>query len=173
MRAHSHVVVSLLAQMPSALMSYLCLGICALFQFSFLVKASHLVNTTVQSTKYCKNREHAEGKWVFHGEPANKTFVCCGWDTSDWKDKEIQNFCRAEVQNQYEHKGNDTASHLNLVHSGGHACICDEFGNTRLVKSARERWTWVPNTCKLRNWNARLFCDLLADRTVSEIAFLL
>lgn len=117
------------------------------------------------SENFCGLGQHREGQWVYQNQTMKKPFVCCSWDANDWRDPALTDYCTAPF-NHEDHVGNDDVSHLNLIHAGGHACICDEILNTRLNSTRREKWIWKPNDCKLRDWDATKFCSALGTRKV-------
>lgn len=119
----------------------------------------------VTADSFCGLGQHREGRWVYQNQTMKKPFVCCGWDLDDWKDPALTNYCSAPF-NREDHVGNDNISHLNLIHAGGHACMCDEILGTRLNSARREKWTWEPRDCKLRDWDATMFCSALGTRKV-------
>lgn len=125
-----------------------------------------MIETRSLSHTYCSLTQHAEGKWVFREDVGKKTFVCCGWDSHDYKDSEIKDICYPHDVYRSEFSGNDDTSNPNIMHAGGHACICDQMGHTRLTKSRREQWTWEPTNCKLRDWSAAKFCSILGNKKV-------
>ena len=46
-----------------------------------------------------------------------------------------------------------------LVHTGGYACSCQRFG-------FEDVYTWVPNECRLLEWDAKEFCRVLGNRSL-------
>ena len=116
--------------------------------------------------KFCSVGQHREGHWKFQEDIVKKSFVCCGYDSKDFMDSEIAEFCNGTSHHGSNYFGSDSTTHLDIMHVGGHGCICDEFGKTRLKPAMREKWTWNPTECKLREWNATLFCSILGDRQV-------
>lgn len=119
------------------------------------------------SENFCGVGQHREGQWVYQNQTMKKPFVCCSWDNDDCEVPELQNYCAAAF-NHLDHVGNDNATHLNLIHSGGHACICDGSLNTRFNSTRREKWIWKPDNCKLRDWDATKFCSVLGTRKVMK-----
>jgi hypothetical protein len=101
----------------------------------------------------CTGNRHIAGKWKFHPN-ATKTFYCCDyenlWNTS---------LCGPQGNFDRNYVGHPTF----LQQSGGHACLCD---TDRLAISQREQWIWEPDYCRLLEWNATQFCELLGNRTV-------
>lgn len=116
----------------------------------------------------CELREFARGKWSYDPTITKKSHVCCGWDTTDWKDVEIQQEC-----GPYDIPNKDKFQYGRLdynVQCGGHACVCDEIQKQRHVVSEREKWRWRPESgCKIMQWNATQFCELLGDKRILMI----
>lgn len=142
-----------------------------LYALLLIHQASSLKFETLSSQvdindKFCAMGQHREGQWNFHEDILKKSFVCCGFDANDFQDREIQEFCHRTVHEKSNYFGSDNIAYLDIMHVGGHGCICDEFGKTRLNTAMREKWTWNPTECKLREWNATLFCSILGDRQV-------
>jgi len=108
----------------------------------------------------CRNNRHIRGSWKINPElsKGKKSFQCCGFDSSDflWNTK----VCGSEAQNirvPYS-SGNVT------FHVGDDACRCDSVDGTRTTVSKRETYEWIPDNCRLLEWNATQFCELLGDR---------
>ena len=140
-----------------------------------LMHQMHSINSGIPSSQavhaerndeFCAVGQHREGHWKFHEDIVKKSFVCCGYDANDFKDMEIHEFCHRTAHVKSNYFGSDSTAYLDIMHVGGHGCTCDEFEKTRLKPAMREKWTWNPAECKLREWNATLFCSILGDRQV-------
>eukprot|EP01040_Poterioochromonas_malhamensis_P004937 gene4937-5296_t len=107
----------------------------------------------------CKIDEISSGKWSYH-MMTEKSFKCC-----DFESPEV--YC---AKNPIPNPHSDTIRYSltgysnELVRIGGHACQCDRSGKTLEKASAREKWIWKPENCRLLEWNASYFCELLGDR---------
>ena len=45
------------------------------------------------------------------------------------------------------------------MHTGGYACSCQRFG-------FEDVYTWVPNECRLLEWDAKEVCRVLGNRSL-------
>lgn len=116
----------------------------------------------------CLLHEISSGKWVYQGNNiTRKSFTCCEWDYSDWKDPEITSQCGSK---DFPSKETYRYGRLDFpVQVGAHSCVCDELQHTRLTVSEREKYTWVPRRCSLLAWNATAFCEQLGHRKIMFI----
>ena len=137
----------------------------------------------------CAQFEHNSGVWAEAPvrAAAERPPPCCGADRHKWGGAEHGKFmflddvkhCGAvPMETDPEFAGDEGVSYSGrrdfLVHLGGYGCSCQHFG-------WQDRYKWVPDSCRLVEWNARRFCELLGarrillvgDSTVSQAATVL
>lgn len=115
----------------------------------------------------CLLSEISKGKWVYRANLTRKSYVCCGWDSNDWKDPEITEQCGlVDMPNKYVFRYGRVDR---VVQVGENSCVCDEAQHTRLTVSEREKYQWVPDDCTLLQWNATAFCEQLGTRKIMFI----
>ena len=137
----------------------------------------------------CDLYEHNEGSWLLDAARSRKQVPpCCGWDRHKWGGEsdgrfmflDYAEYCGtspmktdpalAEIENGLSYSGREDF----LVHLGGYGCSCQRFG-------FEDRYSWVPDNCRLLEWDAHRFCSLLGtrrllvvgDSTVSQAASVL
>jgi GDSL/SGNH-like Acyl-Esterase family found in Pmr5 and Cas1p len=119
---------------------------------------------------WCTNNSHIEGEWLSYETSIRKTFVCCGGGYAGpygqgppYDFEKVPGYCipKNTLPNFYEH------GHVEFgAQCGDDCCICDREDNTRFVPNKREKYYWKPKNCRLHDWNATLFCELLGQRTI-------
>ena len=121
--------------------------------YSFREEAHYLPWCTDQITP---------GHWAFVNE-TQKSFQCCSWD----KDFSLGNdpaVCGNErISKIYQQCF--VGSNAIVQHAGSNACSCDDVQGRSTVY-AREKYDWIPSFCRLQDWNAPFFCELLGNRTI-------
>lgn len=116
------------------------------------------------ASHYCTMKQFTTGKWLPVPDLERKAFVCCGWDTNDWRDSEIKEECGPyDMGDKLRRMVGRTDYNVQV---GGHACTCDEILHERKVVSSREKWRWQPEGCDVLPWNATQFCEQLGPRKV-------
>ena len=139
----------------------------------------------------CGKFEHNDGRWIETQTPgrvrAPRPPPCCGWDRYKWGGKahgkfmfldDVEHCGPAPMETDPAFAGDKGLSysgrHDYLVHLGGYGCSCQHFG-------WEDRYEWVPDKCRLVEWDARRFCEMLGarrilvvgDSTVSQAATVL
>ena len=91
----------------------------------------------------------------------NTSFPCCGWDVVDTHNDRQK--CPNKKYNCLPLYSGSTDGYY--AQSGGHACKCAHARNSENRKYI-DGYIWQPNSCRLAEWDAKLFCELLGDRTI-------
>lgn len=107
--------------------------------------------------------KEAEGQWHLNTSFESKSFVCCGGGnalnkTRGWLDVDAHadsKTCPLEHSLPFNLQSGVSAQ------CGDDCCSCDRHANTRYSPSLRESWFWRYRSCRLEDWNARNFCNLL------------
>lgn len=126
--------------------------------------------TVCEELPWCSNNNHTTGSWVKHADNTNikKSFVCCGGAQRDSLGspldlERVPGFCHPSntVSTFFERGYTEYGSQC-----GDDCCRCDREDDTRLIPNKREAYYWSPTSCRLQEWNATLFCELLGSRTI-------
>jgi hypothetical protein len=106
--------------------------------------------------EFCSIDKLTPGKWVTKSSSHNKWMgiPCCSWDEGDYQQPSVCD--NAFLPN---HEEGYRGVQGGWAFSGGHSCFCKSF-------QPRDTRIYEPSDCTLRDWNASLFCDLLAGRTI-------
>ena len=128
----------------------------------------------------CGKFEHNEGRWLpIHRHTARRPMPCCGWDRHKWGGKvhggkmfrdDVEHCGDAPMATDPELFGASPSLQLSrafwftgggdyLTHLGGYGCSCQKFG-------FQDSFRWIPDKCRLVEWDAREFCGLLGQRTI-------
>ena len=118
----------------------------------------------------CMKSEYKDGEWVLkkHHRSINikKSFYCCPTSGDMNLLNDDNRICDNEEEGSHVcwyTKGNPLYST-----SVGRGCSCD-INLGRHQSHIRERYLWQPHNCRLLEWNATQFCNLLGDRNISMI----
>ena len=115
------------------------------------------------SSSSSSSTKEAEGQWHLNTSFESKSFVCCGGGnalnkTRGWLDVDAHTdskTCPLEHSLPFNLQSGVTAQ------CGDDCCSCDRLANTRYSPTLRESWFWRYSSCRLTDWNARNFCNLL------------
>ena len=154
------------------------------------IAAEHALEPDL-SLPLCGRFEHNEGRWLETPRQAARRQPppCCGWDVYKWggekhsrymylDDVEVCGYEKQPLLTDPEVSGEEDTAYAGgtdyLVQLGGYGCSCEQFG-------FNDRFSWIPEKCRLLQWDARHFCDLLGQRrllvvgdsTVSQAASVL
>jgi hypothetical protein len=133
--------------------------------------------STDETLPFCTNNGHKDGEWVAYQTPIKKSFVCCGGgynsiysaDHDQFKLNKSWDFAAVPG---YCHPVNTIPSFLERgfvqygAQCGDDCCTCDREDGTRFTPNRREKYYWKPRACRLLDWSAPLFCELLAGRKI-------
>ena len=108
------------------------------------------------STKQlCRNNDYAVGKWK-PIQKLQKSFYCC-----ENEDVGIVASCGSQ---KVVVDGYLESSELFIASQS--ACTCDSVQNTRRTVNPREKYEWVPDSCRLEPFRGDHFCHLLGRRRI-------
>jgi hypothetical protein len=119
---------------------------------------------------WCHSNNHTAGIWVRNTDNINvkKSFICCGGAQKDSLGAPLD----LEHVPGYCYPTNTVATFFERGYleygsqCGDDCCRCDREENTRLIPNKRETYYWNPTSCRLQEWNATLFCELLGSRSI-------
>jgi hypothetical protein len=117
----------------------------------------------VDGEAICTGNRHISGMWVKkNNETARKTFFCCDPNHDFNPPKEEQMCGNTSIGESITFQG--SLSHMGQITGSG--CSCDRNAENRSQINIVDSYDWAPSYCKLLEWNATQFCELLNNRTL-------
>jgi len=140
---------------------------------AMLVSAAGTIKN--DSLPLCTGNQHKFGEWRLPDEyfKKAKSFMCCGGGHRTTKARPrldfdvVNDILRSQGKGGlcYENHTIPLVVDQGMVglnsQCGDDCCACDRRGGTRFNVTRRESHIWVPSNCRLRDWSAQLFCQVL------------
>jgi len=138
-----------------------------------------LVYCANDSLPLCTGNQHKLGEWRLPDDYSQKpkSFVCCGGGHRTTVSRprldfdEVNDILRSQGKAGgicHENHTIPLAVHQGMVglnsQCSDDCCACDRRGGTRFNVTRRESYIWVPSNCRLRDWSAQLFCQVLGGK---------
>ena len=111
-------------------------------QLPLISSSSSSLQPSTLLLPFCKGNEHTKGTWQ-RIEKANRSFQCI-----------------LASQNEFYKHGE-----INESIPMKEGCECDQHMNP-FEADERLKYEWIPETCRLHEWNAFHFCNILGNRTI-------